>query len=53
MAGQEPESHRYCGRLFTAEEIQRIRFQARIDEVQEYMTEEQLQQMRRARTMGG
>jgi len=35
------------------EEIQRIRFQARIDEIQEYMTEEQLQQMRRARTMGG
>ncbi len=33
------------------EEIQRIRFEARIDHVKEYMTEEQLQQMRRARSM--
>ena len=34
------------------EEIQRIRFEARIDHVQQYMTEEQLQQMRQARNMG-
>lgn len=33
------------------EEIQRIRYEARIDHVQEYMTEEQLQQMRRSRVM--
>lgn len=31
------------------QEIQRIRFEARIDHVQGYMTEEQLQQMRRSR----
>lgn len=34
------------------QEIQRIRFEARIDFVQQYMTEEQLQQMRQARRMG-
>ena len=34
------------------QEIQRIRFEARIDFIQEYMTEEQLQQMQRARSIG-
>lgn len=33
-------------------EIQRIRFEARIDHIQEYMSEEQLQQMRRSRSLG-
>ncbi len=32
------------------QEIQRIRFEARIDFLQEYMTEEQLQQMQRSRS---
>jgi predicted Zn-dependent protease len=31
------------------QEIQRIRFEARIDFIREYMTEEQLQQMQRSR----
>lgn len=34
------------------EEIQRIRFEARIDFVQEFMSEEQLQQMQRGRSIG-
>lgn len=34
------------------EEIQRIRYEARIDFIQEYMTEEQLQQMQRSRPRG-
>jgi beta-barrel assembly-enhancing protease len=34
------------------QEIQRIRFEARIDHIQEYMSEEQLQQMRRSRPPG-
>jgi len=34
------------------EEIQRIRFEARIDFVREFMTEEQLQQMQRSRSIG-
>jgi len=34
------------------QEIQRIRYEARIDFIQEYMTEEQLQQMRRTRPSG-
>ncbi|MCB1845026.1 MAG: M48 family metallopeptidase [Halioglobus sp.] len=34
------------------QEIQRIRFEARIDHIQEYMSEEQLQQMRRSRSPG-
>ncbi|MDZ7643848.1 MAG: M48 family metalloprotease [Woeseiaceae bacterium] len=34
------------------QEIQRIRFEARIDRVQEYMSEEQLQQMRRTAPRG-
>lgn len=33
------------------EEIQRIRFQARIDFIREYMTEEQLQQLQRSRSV--
>ncbi len=36
-------------RLSELQEIQRIRFEARIKQIQEYMTEEQLQQMRRTR----
>jgi hypothetical protein len=32
------------------QEIQRIRFEARIDFIREYMTEEQLQQMQRSRS---
>ncbi len=32
------------------EEIQRIRFEARIDFIREYMTEEQLKQLQRDRT---
>lgn len=35
------------------QEIQRIRFEARIDRIQEYMSEEQLQQMRQNRPLGG
>lgn len=34
------------------QEIQRIRFEARIDFIREYMTEEQLQQTQRARSIG-
>ncbi|MDH4107301.1 MAG: M48 family metalloprotease [Gammaproteobacteria bacterium] len=34
------------------QEIQRIRYEARIDFIQEFMTEEQLQQMRRSRPSG-
>ncbi|ANO51580.1 hypothetical protein BA177_10530 [Woeseia oceani] len=34
------------------QEIQRIRFEARIDRIQEYMSEEQLQQLRRSRVPG-
>ena len=34
------------------EEIQRIRYEARIDFIQEFMSEEQLQQMRRNRPIG-
>ncbi len=34
------------------QEIQRIRYEARIDHIQEYMSEEQLQQMRRSRPVG-
>lgn len=33
------------------QEIQRIRFQARIDFIREYMTEEQLQQLQRSRSV--
>jgi hypothetical protein len=34
------------------QEIQRIRFEARIDFIREYMSEEQLQQAQRNRTIG-
>lgn len=34
------------------EEIQRIRFEARIDFIREFMTEEQLQQLQRSRGIG-
>ena len=34
------------------EEIQRIRYEARIDFIREFMTEEQLQQLQRSRSIG-
>jgi predicted Zn-dependent protease len=34
------------------EEMQRIRFEARIDFIREFMTEEQLQQLQRSRAIG-
>ena len=39
-------------RLPELQEIQRIRFEARIDFIREFMTEEQLQMMQRDRPVG-
>ena len=39
-------------RLPELQEIQRIRFEARIDFIREFMTEEQLKQLQRSRTSG-
>ncbi len=52
MTGDLVGGIRYLQRALTLpdlQEIQRIRFQARIDFIREYMTEEQLQQMQRSR----
>jgi len=52
MTGDLVGGIRYLQRALSLpdlQEIQRIRFQARIDFIREYMTEEQLQQMQRSR----